>query len=132
QLAKGNLKFLLKGEKLRGKYALVKIKERRVPGRSDDGRNWLLIKERDEEARPEAELDITAARAESVATGRTMEQIAADPTHVWHSDRVGVDVESVPGARAAAKAPRPRATKLQTRKSPPPGEGWLHEMQIEG
>jgi bifunctional non-homologous end joining protein LigD len=131
-MAAGNLKFLLKGEKVRGKYALVKIKERRGPRRGDDARNWLLIKERDAEARPEAELDITAARAESVATGRTMEQIAADPSHVWHSNRVQVQKRDVPGARPAAPPARLRVTKPVSRARPPEGPGWLHEMQIEG
>jgi bifunctional non-homologous end joining protein LigD len=131
-LAEGNLKFWLKGEKLQGKYALVKIKERRAPGRRDDGRNWLLIKERDAEARPAAELDITAARAESVATQRTMAQIAADPTHVWHSNRVQVALDDVPGAREATTSAPPRAAKPVARARPPEGAGWLHEMQIEG
>ncbi|HSZ81757.1 MAG TPA: DNA polymerase ligase N-terminal domain-containing protein [Polyangia bacterium] len=131
-LAAGNLKFMLKGEKLRGKYALVKIKERRAPGRRDDGRSWLLIKERDAEARPESELDITAARAESVATRRTMAQIAADPTHVWHSNRVQVALDDVPGARATPTSAPPRAAKPLARAAPPEGAGWLHEMQIEG
>jgi bifunctional non-homologous end joining protein LigD len=131
-LRAGNLKFSLRGEKLQGKYALVKIKERRTPRGSDDGRNWLLIKERDAEARPEAELDITAARAESVATQRTMEEIAADPTHVWHSNRVQVALDDVRGARPAPPPARPRAGKPITKTKPPEGPGWLHEMQIEG
>jgi bifunctional non-homologous end joining protein LigD len=134
-MAAGNLKFLLKGEKLHGKYALVKIRDRRAPRGGDDGRNWLLIKERDADARRQAEVDITATRAESVATQRTMEQIAADPSHVWHSDRVRVEVADVPGARAAKASeapPLPRVTKPVTRAHPPEGPGWLHEMQIEG
>ena len=134
-LAAGNLKFLLKGDKVKGKYALVKIKERRQPGGRrgpDDGRNWLLIKERDTEARPEAELDITTARAESVATRRTMEQIAADPTHVWHSNRIQLSLDDVPGARATKAAPTLRVSKLVARAHPPAGPGWLHEMQIQG
>src|SRR5712671_6978170 len=45
----GNLKFILKGEKLRGGWALVRIRGAR---RGDEGaRSWLLIKERDAEAR---------------------------------------------------------------------------------
>jgi bifunctional non-homologous end joining protein LigD len=131
-LVSGNLKFLLKGEKVRGKYALVKLKERRVPRRGDDARNWLLIKERDAEARPEAEVDITATRAESVATGRTLAEIAADPTHVWHSNRVQVALEDVPGARVAEAPVRLRVAKPVARARPPQGPGWLHEMQIEG
>src|SRR4029078_5252184 len=58
--------------------------------------------------------------------------IAADPTRVWHSNRVAVDTSAVPGAKTAAPPPAPRATKLQTRARPPDGPGWFHEMQIEG
>jgi bifunctional non-homologous end joining protein LigD len=131
-LAAGNLKFSLKGEKLQGKWALVKIKERRAPGRADDGRNWLLIKERDEHVRPEASFDVTEARAESVATGRTMPEIAADPTHVWHSNRVQLALDDVPGARAGEPPARPHVAKPVARARPPEGPGWLHEMQIDG
>jgi bifunctional non-homologous end joining protein LigD len=132
-LKAGNLKFVLKGEKVNGKYALVKIRDRAA--RDGEQRSWLLIKERDAEARPESELDITAARAESVATGRSMEQIAADPSKVWHSDRVLVDAGASRGERAGVTnvaPPKPRATKLEKRSKPPEGPGWLHEMQIEG
>jgi bifunctional non-homologous end joining protein LigD len=131
-LAKGNLKFFLKGEKLHGKWALVKIKERRAPGRADDGRNWLLIKERDEHVRPEATFDVTEARAESVATGRSMPEIAADPTHVWHSNREQLRLDDVPGTRLAAPPARPHVAKPVARAKVPEGSGWLHEMQIEG
>jgi bifunctional non-homologous end joining protein LigD len=131
-LAAGNLKFSLKGEKLSGKYALVKIKERRAPGKGDDARSWLLIKERDAAARPEAELDITEARAESVATGRTLAEIAADPSHVWHSDRAGLGSAEVEGARAALLPARPRGAPLVPRPSPPEGAAWLHEMLVDG
>src|SRR4030095_4000321 len=62
-LKKGELKFELHGEKLAGKWALVKIK-------GDDPKAWLLLKEKDEHARPSAELDIVSARPESVVSGR--------------------------------------------------------------
>jgi bifunctional non-homologous end joining protein LigD len=131
-LAKGNLKFLLKGEKLQGKFALVKIKGRPTPRKGDSPRNWLLIKERDAEARPEAQLDITEARPESVATGRDLSAIAADPSHVWHSNRVRVDLADVPGARAATLPARPRGPTLTSRAHPPEGSEWFHEMLIDG
>lgn len=67
-LAKGDLKFILHGQKLRGSWALVQMK-----GRGD--KNWLLIKHRDEWARPGS--DITKEAPDSVATGRSLEEIAA-------------------------------------------------------
>src|SRR2546422_2065396 len=44
---KGRLKFRLDGEKLEGGWALIRM----IGPRSEDGKNWLLIKERDEAAR---------------------------------------------------------------------------------
>lgn len=42
---KGELKFTLAGEKLRGSFVLVRLKNDRELGK---GNNWLLIKHRDE------------------------------------------------------------------------------------
>jgi DNA ligase D-like protein (predicted 3'-phosphoesterase) len=62
-LERGHAVFVLHGEKLRGGFAL----QRTRPG---DKPQWLLIKRRDEEARPGS--DITAEQPESVASGRTL------------------------------------------------------------
>ncbi|HEV7222770.1 MAG TPA: DNA polymerase ligase N-terminal domain-containing protein, partial [Pirellulales bacterium] len=57
-LRDGKLKFDLSGEKLRGGWALV-----RMGGRRPDKKvNWLLIKERDDTARPLEEYDVVEAR----------------------------------------------------------------------
>jgi len=66
--AKGDLKIVLHGKRLRGSWALVRM---RRPGRPQ----WLLIKHRDEFADPGS--DVTAEWTTSVATGRTMDEIAA-------------------------------------------------------
>jgi bifunctional non-homologous end joining protein LigD len=65
-LAKGELKILLHGHKLTGSWALVQMK-----GRGEA--NWLLVKHRDDAARPG--FDIEAEAPDSVATGRSLEQI---------------------------------------------------------
>jgi bifunctional non-homologous end joining protein LigD len=52
----GRLKFRLQGEKLRGGWTLVRLRGR--DRRDADGRSWLLIKERDEEARAASDVDI--------------------------------------------------------------------------
>jgi bifunctional non-homologous end joining protein LigD len=64
---RGDLKFVLDGERLRGAWVLVRMKR---PGRPQ----WLLIKHRDGR---ESDRDIVAEVMTSVATGRTMEEIAA-------------------------------------------------------
>lgn len=68
-LAQGELKFVTHGQKLRGSWALVKTKWK-------GENNWLLIKHRDEHARPGSNIEEEAP--DSVATGRSLEQIAAD------------------------------------------------------
>jgi len=64
---RGDLKFFLNGERLKGGFVLVRMKR---PGRPQ----WLLIKHRDEFARPGS--DVTRAETRSVKTGRTMEEVA--------------------------------------------------------
>jgi bifunctional non-homologous end joining protein LigD len=100
----GNLKFALHGEKLRGSWALVRIRGGRDP--RDDGRSWLLIKHGDAEARPAKSGSIVEARPESVATGRTLEQIAVAADRVWHSN--GRCRRESPPARRAPRRPRER------------------------
>ncbi len=65
-LDRGHGVFVLHGEKLRGGFAL----QRTRPGPKAQ---WLLIKRRDEEARPGS--DIVAERPASVLTGHTLEEI---------------------------------------------------------
>jgi bifunctional non-homologous end joining protein LigD len=95
-LRKGELKFTLAGEKLQGSFVLVRMKHDREHGKRN---NWLLIKHRDEFAR---ESDEVTNEDKSVASGRSLEQIAAgkghgakpfmaagakasDPGAIWHS-----------------------------------------------
>jgi bifunctional non-homologous end joining protein LigD len=76
-LQKGSLKFRLKGRKLEGEFALVKMK-----GRGENA--WLLIKHRDEFA---SKVDITT-HDESVISGKTNEQLSEDSgAEEWKSNR---------------------------------------------
>jgi DNA ligase D-like protein (predicted 3'-phosphoesterase) len=67
-LDRGHAVFVLHGEKLRGGFAL-----QRIGSRGGDKPQWLLIKRRDDEARPGS--DIAAERPESVKSGRTLKQL---------------------------------------------------------
>jgi bifunctional non-homologous end joining protein LigD len=77
---KGDLKFVLNGKRLKGSWVLVRMR-RDQPGRAQ----WLLIKHRDEYAVPGS--DVGAEHQTSVATRRSMEQIAAGKNRVWSSNR---------------------------------------------
>ncbi|WP_456843558.1 DNA ligase D [Bradyrhizobium sp. USDA 4486] len=68
---KGDLKFTLHGDKLHGSWVLVRMRNRGGEKRT----NWLLIKHRDEYVREGADNDILD-QDRSVASGRTMDQIA--------------------------------------------------------
>jgi len=78
-MKKGRLTFTLDGEKLHGKFHLVRT---RPQGNQE---TWLLFKSRDEAANEN--IDIVTSRPESVLTGRTLDQIAADADRVWRSNR---------------------------------------------
>ncbi len=102
--AKGHLVFDLNGEKLHGRWHLVRMRSRG----NERHDNWLLIKGKDEEARGPRDEDILEEQPRSVTTGRTIEEIAAGKhgkKRVWHSNRT-----------AEAKAEGVAAFKQKIRK----------------
>ena len=99
-LRKGELKFTLVGEKLQGSWVLVRLRHDREHGKRT---NWLLIKRHDGYER-EGDDDSILAQDRSVASGRSMDAIAAGKGRspkpfmlgkkksfqadaVWHSNR---------------------------------------------
>ncbi|PVW16556.1 DNA polymerase ligase N-terminal domain-containing protein [Marixanthomonas spongiae] len=68
----GTIEVYLKGEKISGGYALVKMKSGNMKG------NWLLIKMDDDQA--DARRNPVSTENKSVVSGKTMKQIAADDT----------------------------------------------------
>jgi bifunctional non-homologous end joining protein LigD len=81
-LQKGDLKFRLHGEKLNGEFVLAKMRSRR-PG--SKGTEWLLIKKRDEAAKPGFDIDKLDY---SALSHRSLDQIAGDQgSDEWQSDR---------------------------------------------
>ena len=143
-LRRGDLKFTLQGEKLKGSWVLVRMKPR--PGEGDK-ENWLLIKHRDDEAVDGDGGAILAEKDRSVASGRTLEEIAAaGETSVWHGDRLvdeqsdahpgeefALDPSALQGARAASPMLRFVRPELATLVAQAPeGDAWLHEVKFDG
>jgi bifunctional non-homologous end joining protein LigD len=148
---RGDLKFTSYGEKLRGSWVLVRMRNDRSGGKRT---NWLLIKHRDEFAR-EGDANDILEEDRSVASGRAMEQIAAGKGRapkpfmlakskrasadaVWHSNR-GDDVISYAApakelkGKKVARVPDFIAPELCTPVDRPPnGEGWCHEIKFDG
>ncbi|HYC44646.1 MAG TPA: DNA ligase D [Burkholderiales bacterium] len=139
---RGRLKFELHGEKLQGGWMLVKSRGSKY----ENDNAWFLIKESDEHARRGEPLVIDEL-PDSVASGRSLEEIAADPDRVWHSTKSvaenvrsgavrkkkpALDLEALKGA-VKARIPDFIEAELATLvKEAPGGETWLHEMKLDG
>ncbi len=156
-MKKGHLDFRLDGEKLRGRFHLVRL--RKKAGEKQEA--WLLMKAEDEFARADGDPDILEEAPLSVATGRDLPAIAAEKGGAtWDTDR-GSAAEAratakgrtrsaaaaddrdksaaKPAKRAVARAekrdPMPRQVEpcLATLVSTVPGGAeWLHEIKWDG
>ena len=92
EIANGKIKFVLHGKKLRGEFTLVKIKQRE----GEHGDPWLLIKDRDEHADPKYD---PADHPESVKSGKTLDDVAADP----RAQTLAIETKRAPRARAPTR-----------------------------
>jgi bifunctional non-homologous end joining protein LigD len=131
--AKGMLKFELRGEKLHGNWALVRMGGKAARERRP---NWLLVKERDDAAVPQSGDAVVVDNPLSVETGRSLEAIASDRDRVWDSQKGEAiparPVVRIPGAR---KGPMPADLKPQLATlaaAAPAGPEWLHEIKYDG
>ena len=161
-LAKGDLKFILHGKKMQGKWVLVRMGGKAA---QEAKPNWLLIKEHDEYEQKATDEPVVDRLPNSVLTERDLDAIARDEDHVWQSNRPEAAAGS--GTRAAGKqaasTPKPAASKSAAAKpaaaafaptqlpgkkeelpgfippqlaseatTPPVGEQWLHELKLDG
>jgi bifunctional non-homologous end joining protein LigD len=126
---KGTIKFRLSGQKLGGGWTLARIKNDQ-----QRGDNWLLIKERDPYAKPEAEGNILEEAPESVISGRRVEEIASDepPAEPAKIKATPVRVAKLRGAKQAALPSSPRPQLASPSDSVPAGHDWLHEIKLDG
>jgi bifunctional non-homologous end joining protein LigD len=153
-LKDGDLKLVMEGQRMHGSWALVRMKRR--PNEKRD--NWLLIKHHDEFA-VDGEGGAVTKDDRSVASGRSMAQIAAGEGEgpepfmtsatakapadaVWQSRENANSTAAAspqitrtkPPAKARTAAmPRfvePQLTKLLER--PPQGSDWAHEIKFDG
>ena len=120
----GALKFKLRGAKLKGGWALVRMNGRAAAGKE----NWLLIKERDQAARPGEGTKLVDERPESVVTVKTIETLGEGvqndgkkrvaknkPENAQQHDRAGdnaVPAKRVRAAAAASKTSKPADARV--------------------
>lgn len=134
QLKAGSLKIVLHGHKLKGEFALVRLK-------NAEGNAWLMIKHKDKYA---SDSDITE-KGKSVISGKTIEKMEAKPDKVYGEK----SSQPKPAAKKkiadkpkgpldlsdAPKAPFPKsvAPMLATLVDKPFDEpGWLYEIKWDG
>jgi len=120
---RGRLTFDLDGEKLHGRWHLIKTRPQ------DSQETWLLFKGKDDAANDK--LDIVAKRPESVLSGKTVEEVAEAPERVWESDRVAeptvAERRAARIASVGAKRPAP-AARSRTRHAPATNQEELLEL----
>jgi bifunctional non-homologous end joining protein LigD len=117
-LKKGHLEFTLHGERLRGRWHLVRMRPR--PGEKKE--QWLLIKADDEFARGAAEPDITEEETTSAVSGRTTQQLAAEgELRKDHASRA--EVKETRTAALASEASGQRGKFLSARAGHSPELG---------
>jgi bifunctional non-homologous end joining protein LigD len=122
-LQKGDLKFTLHGEKLKGEFALVRIKSPQDP----KGKPWLMIKHRDEAADPHWRVD---QHDGSVLTGRTLAEIEAGIE--GSGGRNPLDPSSLDGARQASMPSEVRPMLATLADKPFSDPEWLFEIKWDG
>ncbi len=149
-LRNGKLKFILHGEKLRGGWTLVRTRSSNPAPHSVQ---WLLIKERDEEARGADEGDIVEELPLSTASGRDLDGIASAKDRIWSSKekqkKGPVPPKAIAQSRTTVKQsashkvaiaggikqalPGKVEVQLATlTQNPPEGEEWFHEIKFDG
>ena len=112
--AAGKMDFVLRGERLRGGWTLV-----RTRGRGGGKPQWLLVKRDDEFAEPGS--DVVAAETTSVESGRTMEEIAVGKKAGGGASRAGARGAGVPARgrdRARPTAPTGTVSRSSVAASP--------------
>jgi bifunctional non-homologous end joining protein LigD len=155
-LKSGDLKIVMDGERLKGGFVLVRMK-RRPKERHD---NWLLIKHHDGWALEGHGDALVEEENTSVASGRTMDQIAegkgkgptrfmtgkarAAAKRVWRSKGGEAETAALLRARAAPSVKAPAKLKsaalpgfvapqlARSVERPPQGSGWGHEIKFDG
>jgi len=152
-LAKGDLKFTLAGEKLRGSWVLVRMKGDKFGGKRT---NWLLIKHHDKYAKDENG-EAILEKDQSVASGRAMKAIEAGTgkqpkpfmrakafkaNAVWNSksrkdegEKPELAVKTKPAMQPKKISRMPAFVEPQLTRlvdQPPSGVDWVHEVKFDG
>jgi bifunctional non-homologous end joining protein LigD len=134
-IERGELKFRARGQKLNGRFTIVRTSRRpgtapRTAFEDDEGEQWLLIKKRDEHAAAGWDAE---DHPHSVRSGRTNDEVKANAPAMWVSEMPAATAEiDLAGAR---ETPMPRylePMKATLATKPFRDEDWLFEVKWDG
>lgn len=134
-LERGELKFRLDGQKLRGRFTIVRTSRRpgsapRTAFEDDEGEQWLLIHKRDADAVPGWDAE---DHPQSVKSGRTNDEVKVAAPAIWRSDAPAAAAEIDLSAARAAPMPRYLEPMKATLASKPfRDQDWLFEVKWDG
>lgn len=123
--AKGHLAFTLHGERLHGRWHLV-----RTRGRGEKQPSWLLFKGTDDDASGSASTtdSIVERETSSVVTHRSLDEIASGRRKKGAAPKPTEDE----GARRARMPARIEVEKATLASEAPDGDEWLNELKLDG
>jgi bifunctional non-homologous end joining protein LigD len=127
-LKRGNLKFSLEGERMKGKWVLVRMRNKKKEKRE----NWLLIKEKDAHAKDGRPL--TESYTTSVTTKRNLAEIEKSPaSRSWNSSPKKSTTKKKLPSRKRAAPPKFHKPQLATLvEDVPTGDEWIFEVKFDG
>jgi bifunctional non-homologous end joining protein LigD len=162
QLARGSLKYKLDGEKLHGSWVLVRMRTDREGGKRTNwllikhrdehavsGHGESILDEDQSVASSRAMEQIAAGKGRGPKPFMTRSKSRAKPNAVWHSKEVSeqtATAKPAPTPPAATKSGHSQRRTSAAKKPPefippqlaklvdhaPTGEGWAHEIKIDG
>ena len=126
----GKLKFELRGHKLHGRWTLVRMKGRD----SDRQEPWLLIKEKDEHARPSAEFSVVDEQPDSVKALADRPAAPQSPAPAKNADSTRAPASGPPEGARKSPLPAQLQPQLATLVDKLPGdpENWIFEIKFDG
>src|SRR6187399_1741106 len=130
-IAAGELKFVILGERLRGRFVIVRTSGRRGALDADNGQDqWLLMHKADTTADPDWDIDTLPT---SVLSGRTNDQVQSGVPALWDSSKPAAEARIDLSAAVDAPLPGFIPPMLATPVDAPFSDSdWLFEMKLDG
>lgn len=125
-LRAGKLDFVLEGRKLQGRFALVRMKPRGRDKPAKDSHEWLLLKKRD--AHSSSTRNVIEEEPRSILSGLTVKELGKAAELAQEIEEEAASL----GAPEGDLDERQLSPMLCKSGPVPEGEGWIHELKLDG